>query len=503
MESKHAAGPPIGHTKPRTGQDDVIPRSIGHIWIGPLAPPNEWMESWKAAHPDWTYRLFDNDYLTGRRFRNQAQINEYFRRGKYAGVSDLMRYEILYEMGGFLPEADSICLHPVDDLFTEARAYSVYEFPEGRTGMLSPFLACEPGNPVIGAVIDSLSALVPDQMEMPWTTTGNGFLRNFLEGSPRLKAMVKVFPSHYFIPEHYKGESYSGPDRIYARQMWGTTTRSYPAQADRGPEIQKEIARRKSEVLEQLEAKLEPFPKILTKEVRRVSGMKPGGPLKVLFCGGHPDDAEIYAYGTMIAYLQAGAEVAQLMVCKGDGGLTRRVKERPIAEARLDEARAAAAMIGAELITYDLNDGTLAAQRAHLVELLMQTIAETEPDIIITHAPNDYHPDHRVLSAAVTLAAAESAPVLYADTMKGVNFSPTHYVNVTKVMEQKLRCLRQHQSQWPRRYVMTCKELCARRGKEATGTGDVRAEAFRADPTPSFPKIDHLLPPGSLARNRP
>lgn len=481
----------------------MIPRSIGHIWIGPLAPPSDWMESWRAAHPDWTYRLFDNDYLTSRRFRNQAQINEYFRRGKYAGVADLMRYEILYEMGGFLPEADSICLHPVDELFTQACAYSVYEFPEGRTGMLSPFLACEPGNPVIGAVIDSLSTLAPEKMQMPWTTTGNGFLRSFLDAHPRWKASVKIFPSHYFIPEHYKGESYSGPDRIYARQMWGTTTRSYPGQADIAREDQREIERRKAEVLEQLEAKLEPFPKILTKELRRVRGMRSGRQLKVLFCGGHPDDAEIYAYGTMISYIQAGAKVVQLMVCNGDRGVTGRVKDRPVAEARLDEARAAAAMIGAELITYELSDGTLAAQRAHLVDLLIQTIAQTEPDIVITHAPNDYHPDHRVLSAAVNLAAAESAPVLYADTMKGVNFSPTHYVDITEVMEQKLRCLRQHQSQWPRRYVIACKELCARRGEEATGIRDVRAEAFRADPSQRFPNIDHLLPPGSLARNKP
>ncbi|MCX8510086.1 MAG: glycosyltransferase, partial [Rhodobacteraceae bacterium] len=129
----------------------MIPHKIGHIWIGPHTAPTEWMESWRVAHPGWTYQLFDNDYLLGRQFRNQRLINEYFRRKKYAGVSDLMRYEILYEQGGFLPEADSICLHPVDTLFTEARAYSVYEFPQGRTGMFSPFLACEPENPVVGA----------------------------------------------------------------------------------------------------------------------------------------------------------------------------------------------------------------------------------------------------------------------------------------------------------------------------------------------------------------
>ncbi|MCU0905723.1 MAG: hypothetical protein MUE83_17925, partial [Tabrizicola sp.] len=193
----------------------MVPRRIGHIWIGPHPAPLDWMRSWSDAHPGWTYRLYDNDYLTGRRFRCQAQINEYFRRGKYAGVSDLMRYEILFEEGGFLPEADSVCLHPVDDLLTEARACTVYEFAEGKTGMMSPFLASEPGNPVIGRVIDRLSGLDPEAMGSPWTTTGNGFLRRFFLANKALKSQVTIFPSHYFIPEHYKGETYTGPDRIY------------------------------------------------------------------------------------------------------------------------------------------------------------------------------------------------------------------------------------------------------------------------------------------------
>lgn len=230
----------------------MIPRTIGHIWIGPHAPPQAWLDSWKQAHPAWHYHLYDNADLTGRRWRNQSLIAEYFRRGKYAGVSDLMRYEILYEQGGFLPEADSICLHPVDALFTQARAYTVYEFPEGRTGMMSPFLASEPGNPVIGKVIETLSLLRPEEMNNPWTTTGNGFLRRFFQAQPALKAEVTIFPSHYFIPEHYKGEVYSGPDRIYARQLWASTKRAYPHSRGQGPLSEDEVAAAQAATLARL-----------------------------------------------------------------------------------------------------------------------------------------------------------------------------------------------------------------------------------------------------------
>lgn len=234
----------------------MVPRILRHIWIGPHSAPVEWMQTWQDAHPDWSYELIDNAYISNRRFRNQAQIVEYFRRGKFAGVSDLIRYEVLAEQGGFIAEADSLCLHPVDELFTESRAYTVYEFPEGKTGMMSPFMACAPNNPVLTAVVAEMGQLIPSEMTMPWTTTGNGFLRRFFAQNPDLKKKTTIFPSHYFIPEHYKGEVYAGTDRIYARQLWATTTRSYPHQLDMTPDKKAAAALRSAELLAQLEAQL-------------------------------------------------------------------------------------------------------------------------------------------------------------------------------------------------------------------------------------------------------
>ena len=57
-----------------------IPKKLGHIWIGDKQPPLEWMETWKQKHPDWDYQLFDNSYLSSRRWRCEAQIAEYMKR---------------------------------------------------------------------------------------------------------------------------------------------------------------------------------------------------------------------------------------------------------------------------------------------------------------------------------------------------------------------------------------------------------------------------------------
>jgi hypothetical protein len=235
----------------------MIPKVMRHIWIGPFPPPQEWLQTWIDAHPTWRYELIDNAYITSRRFRNQAHINAYFRRGKFAGVSDLIRYEILAESGGFIAEADSICLHPVDELVQEPRAYSVYEHQGGALGMISPFLACEAGNPVLQAVVAELGRLDPLEMKMPWVTTGNGFLRRFLAKNPALKKETTIFPSHYFIPEHYKGDVYTGSDRIYARQMWATTKRSYPHQITMTKEAKLAAAQRHEEIADKLDALLD------------------------------------------------------------------------------------------------------------------------------------------------------------------------------------------------------------------------------------------------------
>lgn len=125
-----------------------IPKKLGQIWIGPKKAPEAWMQSWKNHNPEWEYTLYGNDFLNARKFRTSRQIAEYMKRGWYVGVGDLLRYEILYETGGYLAEADSVCVHAIEELFVGNESlYTVYENEFLRGKLVSPIVACEPGHP--------------------------------------------------------------------------------------------------------------------------------------------------------------------------------------------------------------------------------------------------------------------------------------------------------------------------------------------------------------------
>lgn len=201
-----------------------IPRNLFQIWIGDRLPPLNWMKTWRDFHPSWNYKLIDNDYLSHHKFINQHLIDEYIKRCEYAGAADLMRYEILYEYGGFMPEADSICIKATDELWTQNTAYTVYENELVRPGFVSPILACEPKNDFLNGVITDLNRLRPTQLDKAWKTTGNAFLARYIETK---NSRVVIFPSHYFIPQHFSGSEYKGGKVVYAKKFFGETTGAY------------------------------------------------------------------------------------------------------------------------------------------------------------------------------------------------------------------------------------------------------------------------------------
>lgn len=212
-----------------------IPKKMIHIWIGTKPPPTHWMQTWPEKHPGWQYMVFDDVWFHRTKFRNQHVIDEYYRREKYNAVADLIRYELLYDHGGFLPPADAVCLNNTDELWCEPeyKCYTVYEHERARPHFVSPIYAANPGNVFLEIVIQKLGKVTIDQIENKkvWQVTGNEFLRWMIK---QHKPEIKIFPSHYFIPKHYSAKTsrYSGPDKIYADQMWGTTRHIYQDAAE-------------------------------------------------------------------------------------------------------------------------------------------------------------------------------------------------------------------------------------------------------------------------------
>ena len=205
--------------------DINIERKIKHIWIGPKPAPLKWMYTWRDKHPDWEYSVFTDAMLRNRKWYNQHLIEEYYKQKAWCGVSDLIRYELLFEEGGFIAEADMICLENCDELFTSPKdhAYTCYENEKGRPDFVQPLFACNPGNLLVRDILDTLHVLQPAQLHpQPFMSTGNSFLSKFV---PRYRNKLTIWPSHYFIPQFSMNGSqrYDGPEKVYADHQWGST----------------------------------------------------------------------------------------------------------------------------------------------------------------------------------------------------------------------------------------------------------------------------------------
>lgn len=183
--------------------------------------------------------------------------------------------------------------------------------------------------------------------------------------------------------------------------------------------------------------------------------------MNLLFFGAHPDDLEILAGGTIARAVQAGHRVWMAVATNGNVG-TPDLDRPTIAAIRKAEAERAAALLGAEgLIWMDEDDEFLFDDRPTRLKFV-DAIRRAEADIIVTHNPADYHPDHiatsklatdaRILSAVRLIETAHphlsrSPELYYMDSIAGIGFVPQFYTDISEQYEQKMAALRSHESQ--------------------------------------------------------
>lgn len=222
--------------------------------------------------------------------------------------------------------------------------------------------------------------------------------------------------------------------------------------------------------------------------------------MRILALGAHPDDLEIFMFGTLMAWRAMGAEL--VLAIATDGAAGGRGDPDALAATRRGEAEAAARPLGAAPRFLGFPDGRLHAD-AGLVAALAALAAEARPDLVVSHAAGDYHPDHRALAAAVAQAAGFAAPVLQAETLGGTGFVPTHWVDVTAHWPAKCAAIRAHASQDPERFVTEATTRAAFRAGQCNAAADARAEAFRFEPRFPFADIRALLPPAPPVRAVP
>ncbi len=120
---------------------------------------------------------------------------------------------------------------------------------------------------------------------------------------------------------------------------------------------------------------------------------------RLLILGAHPDDAEYAAGGLATRYRRLGHTVKLVSVTDGSAGHHERAPEELIA-LRRSEAANAGAIIGATYETWDFPDGRL-QPTLDVRDRIIREIREFQPDLVVTHRPCDYHPDHRAVGQCV------------------------------------------------------------------------------------------------------
>lgn len=233
----------------------------------------------------------------------------------------------------------------------------------------------------------------------------------------------------------------------------------------------------------------------------------------------HPDDAEFLCAGTLIRLKEEhGFEVHIASMTPGDCGSVE-CDAQEIARVRRAEGDKAAALIGATYHCLEECD-LLVFYSEVTLEKVTRLLRRVQPEIVLTHSPEDYMLDHE-LTSTITRGAAFAAPIpnflatrglgpvlphiphlYYCDPIEGKDplgrdVPPGFRIDITRVIERKADMLAAHASQrdWLMKhhgmdqYVQAMRDWSAKRGKEA---GVAFAEGFRQHLGHSYPQDDVL-----------
>jgi LmbE family N-acetylglucosaminyl deacetylase len=180
--------------------------------------------------------------------------------------------------------------------------------------------------------------------------------------------------------------------------------------------------------------------------------------------GAHCDDPGLLCSGLAVKLTQRGHKIKFVSMTNGNmGHQTKGPIE--LAYIELQETLKAAGAVGAEYECLNINDGYVWNNYENL-EKVVSVIRRYDPDVVITHRPNDYHRDHRHTSQIVLDASYMLiVPHYYPDTpipesrkmpvfmysydkfTKPYAFVPNVLLDITDVYEQKAAALIHHESQ--------------------------------------------------------
>ena len=176
--------------------------------------------------------------------------------------------------------------------------------------------------------------------------------------------------------------------------------------------------------------------------------------LDILVFGAHPDDVELGCAGTIIKEVQNGKRVGITDLTRGELGT------RGTRETRDSETRIATEIMGVSIReNMNFKDGFFKDDEEHKIALIKK-IRKYRPDIVITNAVSDRHPDHprssQISVDACFLSGLEKIetgqkpwrPRAIYHYIQFNNLTPDIVVDITDQMKLKLQAVKAYSSQF-------------------------------------------------------
>jgi len=181
--------------------------------------------------------------------------------------------------------------------------------------------------------------------------------------------------------------------------------------------------------------------------------------LDILVFSVHPDDAELGCAGTILKEISLGKKVGIIDLTRGELGT------RGTAETRAAEAAEAAKILGIHVReNLSMRDGFFRNDEEHQLQII-RMIRKYQPDIILTNALHDRHPDHgragdlvndaaflSGLSKIETRLAGENQqawrPRLLLQFIQDYYIKPDIAIDITEFWEQKMKSVLAYRTQF-------------------------------------------------------
>ncbi len=225
-----------------TPSQESIPNVIHHVWFGrPLSQEDKALRAtWEKHHPGWRFVLWtdrqendprgvvvhswqelkdalnytDERYIVVNVARLKFGNRRFFDASRnYGEKSDIIKYEIVYRMGGVYIDCDFECLKPLDVL------HECYDFYTGLQPLDTNFaqlgaalFGAKPSHPVLGNAIETIAR---DRIYGPIVLRSGPihFSRSFIACAGQNGNKDIAFPASFFYPCGYNQKGHE-------RQEW-------------------------------------------------------------------------------------------------------------------------------------------------------------------------------------------------------------------------------------------------------------------------------------------